>query len=405
MDIFVARQPILKIDKSTFGYELLFRDGLSNAFPDIEGNIATSKVLTNTFFSMGLDVVTNNKPALINFTRELLLKKTAEIFPKENIIIEILEHIEPDDVVVQAVEALVQKGYQVALDDFIFHEKYAALIKCATIIKFDLFATPLDSLEPILHRIKDIKKLTLLAEKVETYEEFEQAREMGFSLFQGYFFSRPEVLSNKEISSNKMSLLKLIAEVNKQDIDLNKIGETVKADMHVSYKLMRFINSAYFTRKYEINSIKDALSYLGVDEIKKFISMVAASAIAENKPDELIRHSILKARMFEQIGVLSDSGFSSDNLFTIGLFSNLEPMLDMKMEKILKAMPFSDAIKTALLGDNRKINLIAKIVKCFETGDWSDCPLLKRNRNPRILSKLSRFYMDSVRMANHFFGG
>ena len=405
MKIFVARQPILKSNKHTFGYELLFRDSLSNTFPDIEGDIATSKVLTHTFFAMGLDVVTDNKPALINFTRELLVKKAPLLFPKEDIIIEILENIEPDAQVVESVKELVKKGYQVALDDFIFHKKYISLIKFAKIIKFDLIATPLNTLQPILNKIKHIKKLILLAEKVETYEEFEQAKSMGFSLFQGYFFSKPEILSNQEIASNKMSLLKLIAEVNKSDMNLFKIGDMIKSDVYMSYKLMRFINSAYFSRKYEIGSIKDALAYLGNDEIKKFISMVAAAAIAENKPNELIRHSIFKAKMFELIGCFMHLTFSSDELFTIGLFSNLEAMLDTKMKSILKAIPFSDSIKASLLGNDKKINHIADIVKCFETGDWRNCTILTEDKNLDLNIVLSGFYLESLNMANHFFEG
>ena len=405
MKIFVARQPILKSNKHRFGYELLFRDSLSNTFPDIEGDIATSKVLTHTFFAMGLDVVTNNKPALINFTRELLVKKAPLLFPKEDIIIEILENIEPDTQVIESVKELVKKGYKIALDDFIFHKKYISLIKFAKIIKFDLIATPLNTLQPILDKIKHIKKLILLAEKVETYEEFEQAKAMGFSLFQGYFFSRPEILSNKEISSNKMSLLKLITEVNKSHMDMCKISGMIKSDVYVSYKLMRFINSAYFSRKYEIGSIKDALAYLGSDEIKKFISMVAAAAIAEKKPNELIRYSIFKAKMFELLGGFMNLNFSSDELFTIGLFSNIEAMLDTEMKSILKAIPFLDSIKAALLGNNKRINYIADIVKCFEIGDWRSCPVLAEKENLDLNNVLSEFYLDSLNMANHFFEG
>jgi c-di-GMP-related signal transduction protein len=188
MDIYVARQPIFTTKRQIFGYELLFRLGLENAFPDIDGNVATSSVLSNTFFSFELGKILANKPGLINFTRELLLQRTPLLFPKKHIIIEVLEDIEPTDQIIEALTEINSKGYKIALDDFVYHEKFQPMMALCRLIKFDLMATPLDTLNDIVADIKENYAITLLAEKVETYEEFELAKEMGFKLFQGYFF-------------------------------------------------------------------------------------------------------------------------------------------------------------------------------------------------------------------------
>ena len=272
MEVFLARQPIFTPKKKLFGYELLFRLGLENAFPDIDGDIATSKVLENTFFSFELKEVLGNKPGLINFTKKLILQQTPLLFPPQHIIIEVLENIEPDKEVIAALELFKKKGFNIALDDFIYHEKYIPMMEVSKIIKFDLIATPLESLTDIVQDIQSNYDITLLAEKVETYEEFELAKKMGFSLFQGYFFSKPEILSTKDISPSHITKLKLINEVGKKDFDLIKIEELIKNDVSVSFKLLKFLNAAYFNRPTPIITIKDAITYLGTVELKKFIN-------------------------------------------------------------------------------------------------------------------------------------
>ena len=247
MEIFVARQPIFTKQKKIFGYELLFRNGLENAFPDIDGDIATSKTLSNIFFSFEIKEILGNKPGLINFTKNLILQKIPLLFSPQHLIIEVLEDIEPDKEIIAALEQIKKRGFIIALDDFIYHEKFRPIMELCKIIKFDLIATPLESL---IDFVKDIQSwdITLLAEKVETYEEFQQAKEMGFKLFQGYFFSKPEVLSKTEIPTSQITKLKLINEVGKKEFDLKKIERLIKKDVSVSYKLLKFINSAYFKR-------------------------------------------------------------------------------------------------------------------------------------------------------------
>ena len=401
MDIFVARQPVFSGKKKVFGYELLFRNSLENMFPNIDGNKATSTVLSNTFFSFGLHEILAGKPGLINFTRELLIQRTPLLFPKEHIIIEVLENIEPDPQVIESLQAFKQQGFRIALDDFVYDPKFNPMISLCSMIKFDLMATPLETLKPIIADIQARHHLTLLAEKVETYEEFELAKEMGFGLFQGYFFAKPEILSKKEISTNQISKMKLINEVGQKNINMVKVEELIKNDLSVSFKLLKFINSAYFHRPTPIDTIKDAMIFIGVEELKKFISVVVVSDLGENKPDELIRVSMIRARMCEQCGGILKTHFTTEELFTIGLFSSMDAILDRSMADILSNITFSDRIKNALLGKDKQYRQLHTLVTSFEKGQW-DQDLFTLMEGKKIIAKLPQFYRDSLQMADSF---
>ncbi len=402
MDVYVARQPVFTIDKKIFGYELLFRLGLENVFPDIDGDVATSNVLSNTFFSFELKEILGNKPGLVNFTKQLVLQKSPLLFPKQHIIIEILEDIEPDDDVIEAMTSFKNEGFTIALDDFIYHKKFKPMMDLCSIIKFDLVTTPLETLPDIVMNIHQNYDITLLAEKVETYEEFELAKEMGFTLFQGYFFAKPEVLSKKEISSNQITKLRLITEMNKRDLDLNAVEDLIKKDVSVSFKLLKFINSAYFKRPTPINTIKDAITYLGIEELKKFIKIVTVTDLSESKPNELVRSAVIRARMCELCGTVMKTGFDTEELFTLGLFSSMDAMLDSPMEIILESIALSDKIKAALNGEKKEFKKILNIVASFEQGDWQNNSYTIVEGLP-IERKLPGFYIDAIKMVNSFF--
>jgi len=404
MEIFVARQPIFNTHKKIFGYELLFRNGLENKFPDIDGDTATSNVLSNTFFSFELKELLGNKTGLINFTKKLLLQKAPLLFPQKHVIIEVLETVEPMDAVLAALSEIKKKGFTIALDDFVYHKKFRPMMALCKIIKFDLITTPLDTLVDIIQDIRSNWNIPLLAEKVETYEEFQKAKEMGFMLFQGYFFSRPEILSKKGISSVQIARIRLINEVGQPELNLNRIETLIKNDVSISYRLLKFINSAYFKRPNPINTLKDAITFLGTNELRKFINIVVTSDLCEKKPNELIRQSIIRARMCEQIGTVINKTYLPEELFTLGLFSLLDAMLDHKMDEILKQIGLSEKMETALAGNEKGFNQILNMVKLFEQGDWGN-NFFNTIENALIEKKLPRFYLDSLKMADSFFSG
>jgi c-di-GMP-related signal transduction protein len=402
MEIFVARQPVFTKKKKVFGYELLFRNSLENIFPNTDGDAATSNVLSNTFFSFGLDEILAGKPGLVNFTRDLIVQKTPLLFPKEHIIIEVLEDIGPEPEVIQSLKEFRKQGFKIALDDFVYDPKLDPMISLSSMIKFDIMATPLDTLEPIIAAIKANHNTTLLAEKVETHREFEQAKEMGFNLFQGYFFSKPEILSKKDISSSQITKIKLISEAGQEEMNMAKIEDLIKKDLSVSFKLLKFINSAYFQRPTAIDTIKDAMLFLGIDELKKFIHVVVVSDLAESKPNELVRLSMIRARMCEQCGKMLKTRFTTEELFTIGLFSSMDAILDRSMADILVNLSFSDKIKDALLGQDKQYKQLHALVTSFEKGQW-DHKLYTLMDGKKIIEKLPEFYRDAIQMVNSFF--
>jgi EAL and modified HD-GYP domain-containing signal transduction protein len=402
MDIFVARQPVFTSDKKLFGYELLFRLSLDNMFPNIDGSAATSGVLSNTFFSFGLNDILGGKPGLINFTRDLLLKQTPLLFPRDHIIIEVLEDIEPEPEIIDVLKAFKSQGFRIALDDFVYDQKFSEMIHLCDMIKFDIMATPLDTLGPVLRSIgNELKHITLLCEKVETHEAFEQAKAMGFELFQGYFFSKPEVISYKGLAANQITNLKLLNEVSKQEPAIDAIKEMIKNDVAISFKLLTFINSAYFKRLTSVDTIKDAITFLGMQELKKFIYVVVVSHMNPDKPTELIRFSMIKARMCEQCAHILKTQFTPEELFTVGLFSNMEAILDMTMEDILERIALSKKIKDALLGKNRMFNQLNDLITSFEQGQW-DHARFQADKNSKLIQKLPTFYMDALKMADSF---
>ncbi len=369
MDIYVARQPIFNRKKKIYGYELLFRDGLSNVFPDIDGHAATSKILSHTFLSMGMDHITGGKTAFINFTDQLLLKRIPLLFPRGKLIVEILEDVEAVEPVVEACRELRRMGYQLALDDFIYRKDLEPLMALAGIIKIDFMLTPREERADLVSRLTPYK-VKLLAEKVESHEEFRQALDMGFDYFQGYFFSKPEILKGKSPSPAKLTLLQIMAEANRKDCSFSEIEKTIQRDVAMSYKLMRYINSAYFSRAQEISSMKQAIVLLGEKEIRRFVSLMALANLAEDKPDELIRASVIRAKLCELLGKGNDAQVDEAELFTLGLFSLIDAILDERIEGIMEKLPLSDDIKSALVKGDGKLAEYLRIASSYETGDW-----------------------------------
>lgn len=369
MEVYVARQPIFKKNKKIHAYELLFRGGMSNYFPDIDGDTATSKVLSSSFFAIGIENISGAKTSFINFTQSLLESRLPLMFPRETIVVEVLEDVEPDDNVITVCREIRENGYTIALDDFFYKARLDPLISQANIIKVDFMAMSLEEIRDCVEKLAKYD-VNLLAEKVETHEEFNQAIEMGFEYFQGYFFSKPEIIKGKDISSPGMNLLAIMAEANKDDFKFRDLENIIARDVAISYKLLRYINSAYFRRVNDISSIKQALVLLGEKRIRRFVALIAMSKLASDKPDELIRTSIIRARFCEMIGEMNGSAIASSELFTLGLFSLIDAILDDSMVELMKKLPLTEGIKKALVSEEGGLEAYLRLVTNYESGDW-----------------------------------
>lgn len=371
MKAYVARQPIFNKSRNIFGYELLFRDGTAAFMPDIDGDVATNTVLSNSLFSIGLDSLLGGKKAFVNFTQNLLTNKLPLLLPKETMVIEILEDIDPTPELIEACREMSEKGYTLALDDFTYSDELRPLITLADIIKFDFRLTSLDKIQSYIKLMPPKNGRLLLAEKVETYDEFKNAVDMGFEYFQGYFFCKPELIKGKKIADSQFSLLRIMAEVNKADFDFDSIETLIAPDIGLSYKLLRYINSAYFAKANAIESIKQALVYMGESEIRRFISLVAMDGLATGKPDELVRTACIRGKFCELMSTESPLGASPNELFTLGMFSLIDAIVDQAMDQVMEELPLSNRIKRALTKRQGDLAVFLALVETYEKGDWA----------------------------------
>ena len=402
METFVARQPILDRAEKTIGYELLFRDGINNAFPDVDGDVATFRIIVDSFLSSGSENLTNGKTAFINFPKNLIVDHSAHFLQKDKIIIEVLEDVMPDKDVIQSLTKLKEEGYKIALDDFVYEKKLVPLILLADIIKIDLKLLDFNEIKETMQKLNKDFTIKFLAEKVETIREYNYSKQLGFSYFQGYFFVRPKIIKNKTIPTSKNNLMNLIGEASKKEVDFEKLQHLIRLDVGLSLRLLRLINSAYYKRAQKISTIKNAIIALGENRIIRFIMMVAAAEIAKGKPDELIKTSILRARMAELTGSILKSKYSENELFTLGLFSKADAMLDISMEDLMNEMPFTNRIKDGLLQKNIEFKNILQLISSFEKVDWSKRENLCKKLNITEHS-IQNIYIDALKTADSFF--
>lgn len=400
---YLARQPIFNRSTRVYAYELLFRSGLENFFHQTDGDLASSRVIADSFLLFGIENVTGGKPAFINFTRELLVRDLATLLPPKAAVIEILENVEPDQEIIKACLKLKQHGYTIALDDFVFDTKYEPLMKLADIIKIDLLISPFEDVKYI---VKHYGKLgfKLLAEKVENQEQFREAREIGFSYFQGYFFSRPIIMAHQDVPGVKSSYLSIMDAVNQPDLDYDRIDSTIRNEVSISYKLLKYINSAGFGLRQKIHSIKQAITMLGEQDIRKWINLVVLADMAGEKPDELLVCSLIRARFCEGLADRIGLGQRSSELFLMGLLSMIDAILDMPLEQALAQLPIPDEVKSSLLGETTLLRPVLDLVKSIELAKWNEMVNAQRMYHLKQ-DDIARIYLESIQWTNRIYAG
>lgn len=394
MNIFLARQPIFDRNQNVFAYELLYRDGTVNAYTGRDGDAASSNVILNSFGLVGLENLTGGKKAFINFTSELIRQGVATLFPKDQLVIELLESIAPDRDIIESCREIKKKGYCLALDDFVFQEAYLPLIELADIIKIDFMNTSPDGRKNIVKFLGN-GRIRFLAEKIETLQEYEQAREYGYTYFQGYFFSKPDILSAKDISPLKMNYLQLIRQVNDPDMDFDKISDIVIRDVSLSYKLLKLVNSAAFGFRNRITSIKHALVILGVREIRKWVSLIALKGINEGQPHEVIQLSLVRARFCEQLAKCMNMSANAQELFLVGLFSCLDVLMNRPMDEIIQTLYLPDGVRQALVQKTGPYGEAYQMVLSYEKADWDAVSSTYDSCHVRSES-ISESYMEAI---------
>jgi EAL and modified HD-GYP domain-containing signal transduction protein len=371
MDVFVARQPIFDRRQRLCGYELLYRSGGENRYVETDGDKASLAVIRNTLLVIGSERITGGRRAFINFTRSLLLDGSAFYLPKDLAVIEILEDVVADEPLVDACRKIKERGYLLALDDFILKgNKNNPLLDLADIIKIDFLQTNPIMRKFIVKRFTGNNRVKLLAEKTETREDFHEARDLGYHYFQGYFFSKPVVISTKDIPGYKLHYMQILREINRKELNFDTLRQLIEKETSLTYKLLKYINSAFFGLRQKVTSIKQALALLGEEEIKKWVSLAVLVDLGRDEPEELARVSILRARFCEGLASRVGLAAQKSELFLLGMFSLMEVFLGRPMEEILDGMPLSDSLKGALLGEMNGYRKVLELVLRYESADW-----------------------------------
>lgn len=391
----IARQAIYSADKNVVAYELLFRDGKQNCFPDISPDEATSNMLANSHLSIGLENITSNKIAFINFHQDTLIHRFPTTLDRKKTVIEIVETIEVTQALVDACKHVKSLGYTLALDDFDFSDKWDTLIPLVTYIKIE--AEFLHTENPIVtNKIAEFKKLgiKLVAEKVETNEEFEQFKSMGFTVFQGYFLSKPEMIQHKNLGASASSVMELVGISSRADFDFDSLNRVFEKDVGLTFKLMRFINNPTFNKREKIASLEHALKYLGSLELKKFIALLAIANLKGSKPIDLLVMSLVRGHFCKLQAELMQMNQNPPSSFIMGLFSLVDALIDIPMQKITQSLPFSDEVKQALCSQDANTLYGAQLKMCiaFEKADFATITQLSKQLKIEETSLYSAYY-------------
>ncbi len=368
---YVGRQSIFDADDQVFAYELLYRNSEENRAEIANENHATAELLSNVFTSIGLENIVGEKCAFVNMPRDYLLGDYPLPERNQQLVVEILEHVEPEPAVLQALQELKARGYTLALDDYVFEEHLEPFLELADIIKIDVMAAGLDDLASRVEQLKSYK-VKLLAEKVETAEEVRVCKELGFSYFQGYYFSKPKVVSGKKITGNQLATMQLLSEVNQADVSTEKIAGLIQQDIAISYKLLRYVNSAMYSFNREIESIRDAIVVLGQTALVRLINMVAIGSMGELN-DEAYRTAMFRARMCESIAVELDRKDDAASYFLVGLFSSLDALLGVPLDEVVGALPLAESSKNALLSHTGAYGEVLALVLAYELNELEAC--------------------------------
>ena len=370
-EAFIGRQAILDQKKNVYAYEILFRSGLKNAFdPNLDGNVATQSVMVNAMLDFGMNKLVSDKRAFINFTEQNLLTRAPKLLPSETVVVEILENVQPTSEILEVVKELKEAGYKIALDDFVLLPGYEPLIEMADIIKVDFRITNSPEERKKMREILP-KHVRLLAEKIETEEEFQQALTYGYVLFQGYFFCKPTILQQKRLTSNALSKMRLLREINRQNVDFSAITGVISSDTNLVHKLLTYINSAGVGLANHVSNLKQATVLLGASGVRRWVTLVSLQTFSEDKPPELFTLSLMRAKFCELIAAkLKRPGLTADTGFLLGMFSLLDVLLTLPMEEVLKEVNLSDELTDALLGKDNDLRRLLDLVIAYEKGDW-----------------------------------
>jgi EAL and modified HD-GYP domain-containing signal transduction protein len=392
-EVFVARQPIFDRHLNVAGYELLFRGGGSGTALAGDSEGATASVVLSAFTEIGLEQIVGSNPAWVNVSREFVLEGLARTMPPKVVGLEILEDELLDERFVHALIELKRIGYRLALDDFQYSVSAERVLGLVDVVKLDVLTLGREGLVREVERLKPYG-MTLLAEKVESHEDHAFCTELGFDLFQGFFFCRPELLHNRGIVANRASMLQVVSALQDPSVQLHRVEQMISRDVGLSFRLLRYINSAFFGLRFEISSIGQALALLGLENLKRWATLTVLASV-DGKPPELTVTALVRARFCERAG-RQLPGPRPGELFTLGLFSVIDALMDAPIEDVLKLIPFPPDMHDALIQRKGEKGTLLKCVTALEAGDF--------DRAQKLVPGAGDDYVEALIWANEAAG-
>ncbi|WP_215112369.1 MULTISPECIES: EAL domain-containing protein [unclassified Exiguobacterium] len=378
MKVYVARQPIFDQQLRVCGYELLYRRSENNIFENVDDSLATADVIHNAYLVFNFRELTEGTRAFINFPQTLIEGEVPSLLPRQSLVVEVLEHVEPTEKLLQSLRSLRRQGYTIALDDFVFEEKYRPLIGLADIIKIDYQATPVDQQQKLIDALGH--RIEFLAEKIETPAEYEIAKRLGYKMFQGYFFSRPIVEHGAEVHPLRHTLIEMLKELDRPEPSFRRISAQIERSVDLSYKMLRTVNTVYQKGRHTIQSIEQAVARIGLDELKRWSYLMLLREMQTSESKELIKQSVIRGKMMELIAEDTLTDVLPFDAFITGIFSSLDVILDEAMQTLIAELPVALPVKAALLGEKNGLRKLLEDVIAYEQltiplhntdSDWS----------------------------------
>lgn len=386
-DIFVARQPIFNAKTDLYAYELLFRNNGDDQASITDGNAASSQVILNAFVDMNFQAIAKYHPVFINLTKDFILGELPLPMAADSLVIEIPEDINVDDRLLGVLKGFRNKGYTLAVNNFTLEAHKLPLLECVDIVKIDLQLCDRDSLPDVVEQLQHYE-VKLLAEKVESHDDFAWCKELGFDYFQGFFFSKPKNFTAQSIKPNRLAMLRILATLQDPDCDIRELEGLISNDVSMSYKILRIINSALYSIPRAIDSVKQAIMALGLKAIRDWVVIISLTDI-DDKPRELVALSLQRARMMSSLA--QARGMDPDAAFTAGLFSCIDALMDQSMDRIMSELPLGNDIVRALLNHEGQMGELLDFVISYEQGNWDELTMESLS-----VEELRQFYLESI---------
>jgi len=397
-DSFIGRQAIYDRNLDVHAYELLYRGSPQAEIADVlDGDMATATVMANAFLEVGAQKLVGDAFCFINLTRSFITGKLPLPLPADRVVVEILEDVEPTPDIIRGAKRLKDQGARIALDDYIMRSNDGPLLELCDYVKVDLLAQDRQATIEIAKRLKRYD-LALLAEKVETEEEMQFCKEIGFQYFQGFFLTRPEVVSGSKVPANRVALLRMLQRLLDPNVDFDELVKLIGQDASLAFKLLRYANSTRFAPAHEIETLGQMVVMLGIKTVRKVVSLMILVAL-DDKPGDLLEHTLVRARMCELIGQ-SSSKADPASFFTVGLLSTIDAITGTTMESALEFIPLASDLESALLEGAGEFGHVLECVRSYERADW------EKTQHPVLSSSaLSEMYLDAVEYSREVWGG